>query len=77
MTTRSSPGQSDQPTVFVNQKGQIAVGMTAVNPEKGATNVGMGGAMDPVVGLGVIEVSRDVHNCRHVAGNTNPPPTCQ
>jgi type IV pilus assembly protein PilY1 len=59
------PAQGDQPTVFVNQKGQIAVGLTAVNPEKGASNLGMGPAMDPVVGLGVVEVSQDLHDCRH------------
>ncbi len=59
------PAQGDQPTVFVNQKGQIAVGLTAVNPEKGASNLGMGAAMDPVMGLGVVEVSRDLHECRH------------
>ena len=51
--------------MFVNQKGQIAVGLTAVNPEKGASNLGMGAAMDPVMGLGVVEVSRDLHECRH------------
>jgi type IV pilus assembly protein PilY1 len=59
------PAQGDQPTVFVNQKGQIAVGLTAVNPEKGASNLGMGGAMDPVMGLGAVEVNRDLHGCRH------------
>jgi type IV pilus assembly protein PilY1 len=62
------PAQGDQPTVFVNQKGQIAVGLTAVNPEKGASNLGMGAAMDPVMGLGVVEVSRDLHGCRHAVG---------
>jgi type IV pilus assembly protein PilY1 len=61
------PAQGDQPTVFVNQKGQIAVGLTSVNPEKGASNVGMSAAMDPVMGLGMTEVSRALHNCRHAA----------
>ncbi len=69
------PAQGDQPTVFVNQKGQIAVGLTAVNPEKGASNLGMGGAMDPVMGLGVVEVTRDMHACRHApSGPTDAPP---
>lgn len=49
----------------MNQKGQIAVGLTAVNPEKGASNLGMGQAMDPVMGLGVVEVTREMHDCRH------------
>jgi type IV pilus assembly protein PilY1 len=59
------PAQGDQPTVFVNQKGQIAVGLTAVNPEKGGSNLGMSGAMDPVMGLGVVEISKSLHDCRH------------
>jgi type IV pilus assembly protein PilY1 len=72
------PAQGDQPTVFVNQAGQIAVGLTAVNPEKGASNLGMSTAMDPVMGLGVVEVSRDLHNCRHsssAVGATPPDPS--
>ncbi len=59
----------------MNQKGQIAVGLTAVNPEKGASNLGMGAAMDPVMGLGVVEASRDLHACRHApAAPGDPPP---
>jgi type IV pilus assembly protein PilY1 len=59
------PTQSDQPTVFVNQKGQIAVGLTAVNPERGATNVGQTEASDPVQDFGILEVNRKLHACRH------------
>ncbi len=59
------PAQGDQPTVFVNQKGQLAVGLTSVNPEKGASNVGMSAPMDPVMGVGMTEVSRALHACRH------------
>lgn len=70
------PTQADQPTVFVNQKGQIAVGLTAVNPEKGASNVGMGDPIDPAMDLGWVEVSEPTHACRHfvpTATNAVPP----
>jgi type IV pilus assembly protein PilY1 len=70
------PPQGDQPTVFVNQKGQIAVGMTAVNTEKGASNLGMTAPMDPVMGLGTVEIGRGLHDCRHApAGPGDPAPT--
>jgi type IV pilus assembly protein PilY1 len=59
------PAQGDQPTVFVNQKGQIAVGLTVINPEKGATNVGQTAAVDPVRDVGFLEVSESAHACRH------------
>ncbi len=59
------PSQADQTTVFVNQKGQVAVGLTAVNPEKGASNVGMGDPIDPVTDMGFVEVSEELHACRH------------
>ncbi len=67
------PTQADQTTVFVNQKGQVAVGLTAVNPEKGATNVGMSDPVDPTADVGVIEVSEELHLCRHAASN----PVCK
>jgi type IV pilus assembly protein PilY1 len=63
------PTQADQPTVFVNQKGQIAVGLTAVNPERGATNVGQTDAIDPSQDYGVMEVSKTQHACRHAASD--------
>jgi len=69
------PTQGDQPTVFVNQKGQIAVGLTAVNPEKGASNVGMGDPVDPAMDLGWVEVSGPLHACRHPQGTAAP--VCQ
>jgi type IV pilus assembly protein PilY1 len=59
------PAQGDQPTVFVNQKGQIAVGLTVINPEKGAINVGQTAAVDPVRDVGFLEVSESAHACRH------------
>ncbi len=59
------PSQADQTTVFVNQKGQVAIGLTSVNPEKGATIVGMGEPIDPTTDLGVVEVGRELHACRH------------
>lgn len=61
------PTQADQPTVFVNQAGQIAVGLTAVNPERGATNVGMTDPIDPTMDFGFMEVSEPLHACRHAA----------
>lgn len=59
------PTQADQPTVFVNQKGQIAVGLTAVNPERGATNVGQTDPSDPAQDFGFLEIDRKTHDCRH------------
>jgi type IV pilus assembly protein PilY1 len=59
------PAQGDQPTVFVNQKGQVLVGQTVVNPEKGAGVVPAGAATDAVTDLGYIEVSEPTHACRH------------
>jgi type IV pilus assembly protein PilY1 len=67
------PSQADQRTVFVNQQGQVAVGLTAVNPEKGATNVGMTDPMDPTNDAGFLEVDQELHACRHVDGTTTPP----
>jgi type IV pilus assembly protein PilY1 len=64
------PAQGDQPTVFVNQKGQVLVGQTVVNPEKGAGVVPAGVATDAVTDLGYIEVSEPTHACRHA---TAPP----
>jgi type IV pilus assembly protein PilY1 len=61
------PTQADQPTVFVNQRGEIAVGLTAVNPERGATNVGMTDPIDPSMDYGWMEVSESLHACRHAA----------
>jgi type IV pilus assembly protein PilY1 len=61
------PTMGDQPTVFVNQKGQVQVGLTAVNPEKGASNVPTAVSRDPVPTYGVIQISKDLHDCRHKA----------
>jgi type IV pilus assembly protein PilY1 len=59
------PAQGDQPTVFVNQKGEVLVGLTVVNPEKGARSVQAGSQADVVTELGWIEVSESTHACRH------------
>jgi type IV pilus assembly protein PilY1 len=59
------PKMGDQPTVFVNQKGQVQVGLTSVNPERGATNISAGQMMDPAPMYGFTEVGRDLHDCRH------------
>ncbi len=61
------PAQGDQPTVFVNQKGQVIVSQTVVNPEKGAGSMSSGGAMDSIMDLGWIEVSEATHACRHAS----------
>jgi type IV pilus assembly protein PilY1 len=58
--------------VFVNQKGQVAVGLTAVSPERGASNVGMSEAMDPTLLIGTTEVSERLHACRHAAAAAAP-----
>jgi type IV pilus assembly protein PilY1 len=65
------PSQGDQPTVFVNKKGEYTIGMAAVNTEKGASNVSVSGVNEGVTSLGVFEVSKQLHDCRHAG---NPPP---
>ncbi len=66
------PSTGDQPTVFVNQKGQLQVGLTSVNPEKGASNVARGEVLDPTSDYGFLEVSHGVHACRHSPPATAP-----
>ena len=70
------PAMGDQPTVFVNQQGQIQVGLTAVNPERGATNVFAGEGLDPLSEYGTIEVSRDAHACRHAPNQAAAAAVC-
>jgi type IV pilus assembly protein PilY1 len=67
-STTLVPAMGDQPTVFVNQKGQVQVALTAVNPERGASNVTTGIQKDPAPSYGVVPVSRGLHDCRHSAG---------
>ena len=67
------PSQGDQRTVFVNQQGQVAVGLTSVSPEKGATNVGMSDPVDPTADVGFLEIDEELHACRHVDGVTTQP----
>lgn len=67
------PSQADQRTVFVNQSGQVSIGLTSVNPEKGATNVGMSDPVDPTGDLGFVEVDEELHECRHADGVTTKP----
>ena len=59
------PPQADQATVFINQQGQVAVGLTSVSPESGARNLSVGDPKDANYGLGVLEVSGQEHACRH------------
>jgi type IV pilus assembly protein PilY1 len=69
------PTQGDQPTIFVNKKGQALVGMTVVNPNKGASSVAASDPTDAVKDLGWIEVSKPLHACRHfVPTATQPTP---
>lgn len=71
------PAMGDQPTVFVNQKGQVQVGLTAVNPERGATNVFAGQGLDPLSEFGTVEVSRDAHACRHASTQAEASVNCR
>jgi type IV pilus assembly protein PilY1 len=61
------PAQGDQPTVFINKKGNVLVAGTVVNPEKGASVIGADAATDAVTELGWIEVSEPTHACRHAS----------
>jgi type IV pilus assembly protein PilY1 len=67
-STTLVPAMGDQPTVFVNKKGQVQVALTAVNPERGASNVTTGVMKDPAPSFGVVPISKDLHACRHSAG---------
>ncbi len=70
------PAQGDQPTVFINKKGNVLVAGTVVNPEKGASVIGADAGTDAVTELGWIEVSEPTHACRHfvpTATNAVPP----
>ena len=55
----------------------MAVGLTSVSPEQGATNVGMSDPVDPTQDAGFIEVDRDTHSCRHAAGTASDPVVCK
>jgi type IV pilus assembly protein PilY1 len=70
------PPAAPQYTVFVNQKGQVQVGMTAVNTEIGAKNTSAGAALDPATILESVEVPRRLHDCRH-ADPAGAAPGCQ
>jgi type IV pilus assembly protein PilY1 len=66
------PSQGDQATVFVNRAGRVRVGLTVVNPEKGAGTTAVTGALDAVTELGWIEVPESVHACRHAETIPDP-----
>jgi type IV pilus assembly protein PilY1 len=76
MTYLQVPGQADQRTVFINAQGQVAVGLTSVSPETGASNVGMSDPVDPTQDAGFIEVDRETHACRHATGAAGDLPAC-
>ncbi len=67
------PKGGDQRTVFINQLGQVVVGLPSVDPEKGASNVGQSDPVDPTQDAGFVEIDRDLHACRHADGVTTQP----
>jgi len=71
------PPQGDQATSFVNQKGQVARGLTTVNVDTGARNVAMTAAQEPTYGVGVVEVSQKAHACRHAWPGSSANPVAQ
>ena len=70
------PPPAPQYTVFVNQRGQVQVGLTSVNTEIGAKNISGGGVADPSTVLEMLEMPRALHDCRHSDPN-GPAPNCQ
>lgn len=67
------PPPAPQYTIFINQKGQVQVGLTSVNTEIGAKNVSAGGVIDPANTLEFLDVPRRLHDCRHSpAGLASP-----
>jgi type IV pilus assembly protein PilY1 len=70
------PPPAPQYTIFINQKGQVQVGMTSVNTEIGAKNVSAGGAIDPAALLEFLDVPPALHTCRHSPAG-GPSPACK
>ena len=70
------PPPAPQYTVFINQKGQVQVGMTSVNTEIGAKNVSAGGVVDPASTIEFLDVPRRLHDCRHSPA-AEPSPGCK
>jgi type IV pilus assembly protein PilY1 len=70
------PPPAPQYTVFVNQKGQVQVGMTSVNTEIGAKSTAAGTAMDPATIVDTIDIPQRLHDCRH-ADPAGAPPGCK
>ncbi|HET9551913.1 MAG TPA: pilus assembly protein PilY [Anaeromyxobacteraceae bacterium] len=70
------PPAAPQYTVFINQKGQVQVGMTSVNTEMGAKNTSAGAALDPATILESIDMPRRLHDCRH-ADPAGAAPSCK
>ncbi len=67
------PPPAPQYTIFINQKGQVQVGLSSVNTEIGAKNVQAGGVIDPATTLEFLDVPRRLHDCRHSpAAGTSP-----
>ncbi len=71
------PPPAPQYTVFINQKGQVQVGMTSVNTEIGARNVSQGSPVDPANVLEFLDVPRSLHDCRHSSATGTGPTNCR
>jgi type IV pilus assembly protein PilY1 len=59
------PPPAPQETFYVNAQGQTSVGLTSVQSETGAQNIGQGGVSDPASQLEFLPITRDLHACRH------------
>jgi type IV pilus assembly protein PilY1 len=70
------PPPAPQPTIFVNQKGQVQVSLTSVNTETGAKNTSSSAVSDPATVLEMLDMPRSLHDCRHANPN-GPAPNCQ
>ena len=71
------PPPAPQYTIFVNQKGQVQVGLTSVNTEIGAKNIQQGQAVDPATVLEMLDVPRSLHDCRHSDPAGASPTNCR
>jgi len=71
------PPPAPQYTIFVNQKGQVQVGLTSVNTEIGAKNIQQGQAVDPATVLEMLDVPRSLHDCRHSDPAGASPTNCK
>jgi type IV pilus assembly protein PilY1 len=71
------PPPAPQYTIFINEKGQVQVGLTSVNTEIGAKNVSAGGVVDPATMLEFLDVPQRLHDCRHSPSLGVSPTNCK